>query len=86
MRGQSLCKIMRKSVSFFGVHSNKVKGEEMRLFWVIDKGSRFVIYYKHSPTKFGYNAAELFRSAINLTKKTSDAIATEALFRIRTGI
>ena len=57
----------------------KVKGEEMWLFGVMDKESRFVIDYEPSPIKFGYNATKLFRSAINLAKKTPDAITTDAL-------
>ena len=51
----------------------------MWLFGAIDTESRFVIDYEPSPIKFGYNATELFRSSINLAKKTPDAITTDAL-------
>ena len=51
----------------------------MWLFGILDKESRFVIDYEPSPIKFGYNATELFRNAINPVKKTPDASTSGGL-------
>ena len=64
----------------------KSLGREMWLFGVLDINSRFVLNSDVSPSKFGYDATNLFAGAINLAKKIPDVVTTDALAAFAKGL